>query len=99
MAKCLPTLADRADAWQGGEVVEGGEEEGGAEAPDVHPETPAEQDVEKQLTAALSLWNDKRCARTPPRRGAARGCAVGRRHEGSGHCIWAGCFLPTCCTV
>ena len=29
----------------------------------LQPETPAEEEVARQLSAALSLWNDKQCAR------------------------------------
>ena len=28
----------------------------------LQPETPAEEEVARQLSAALSLWNDKQCA-------------------------------------
>ena len=29
----------------------------------LQPETPAEEEVARQLSTALSLWNDKQCAR------------------------------------
>ena len=34
----------------------------------LQPETPAEEEVARQLSAALSLWNDKQCARAAAHR-------------------------------